>query len=752
VIKCDNCGKKIKEETAYCPHCGYNIIPWTLDAGAKLHHGRYRVVQSLGTGGMASVYLAEDLNLDETPCVLKIMTDDFKDHDERKYAIQKFKDEAVMLARLRHTNLPVVQNHFIEEGRYFLVMDYVEGDTLEDIICTALDEDCLLDEETVIKWGFQICDVLDYLHNRDPMIIHRDIKTDNLMEQNDGTIKLLDFGVARIFNKKKTGTLVGTPGYASPEQYLGKAYPQSDIFALGVTLHRLLTGYDPTDKEDDVSANLFIYPPLSDFREDLSPGLQAVISRAMEMEVENRFISAKKFKEALVKIKEKPGPSASGTYASSSRLRESIIKFEIKDSSKIRELLAARGTNKPVLQKEKKPALFSSSFKLRTSMGLPVMKQRLSEIVALDIGSYEIKIFQMDIDGNGYIFPKIIASTKTPQNTVSKGIITDPVTLSKSLNAKTLKAMLKSEVEVVTCLSPYAISIRTVKLPSTPPEKLPSIMGKDIAQLIPLLPEDTRVDFEILLPSIPGDEKNMKVRVTGIRKSALQNLRKFLKLGDLNYDKIAIDAFAMSGLLSLLIQEESRKKNIAIINFGAEGTSLTFIRDEVLVQTLKFSFGGNKLTHVLMQSERVSYDKADELKKTRCDANIWTQSSGDNLFQVLMPHMKDWTTEILKAIRFFGPDYRLDKFESLIFTGGAFGLKNLPKHINSQLKIEAEKFILPTSKGSTMDKQIIIDRELSLMCCMGMAMSPFMDLNFIRDEEDGDKKKKGFLDMIFGKK
>jgi Tfp pilus assembly PilM family ATPase len=149
-----------------------------------------------------------------------------------------------------------------------------------------------------------------------------------------------------------------------------------------------------------------------------------------------------------------------------------------------------------------------------------------------------------------------------------------------------------------------------------------------------------------------------------------------------------------------------------------------------------------------MQAERLSYEKSEEVKKTRCDADIWAGKNQENLFQILMPHIKDWTTEILKAVRYFGPDYRLDKFESIIFTGGTIDMKNLGKHINSQLKIEADKFFFPESKELNLDKEIIAKKQTSFMCAMGLALSPVINLNFIKDDSE-EKKKKGFLGGLF---
>ncbi len=199
---CNKCNKELNSGDLFCK-CG---------KGRTLYHDRYRILDIIGSGGMATLYLAEDLNLAGTRCVIKAMTDEFKTSEERDYAVNKFKEEAVLLARLRHNSLPVVQNHFLEEGRYYLVMDYVEGETLEDILNSTLIEDCLLSEELVIDWVIQVCDILDYLHSYEPMIIHRDIKPANLMENKKGKIMLLDFGIAHIFEKRDTKTRIGSAG------------------------------------------------------------------------------------------------------------------------------------------------------------------------------------------------------------------------------------------------------------------------------------------------------------------------------------------------------------------------------------------------------------------------------------------------------------------------------------------------------------------------------------------------------------
>jgi len=742
VATCEYCSKEVDIEAVFCQHCGHNVVPWAIEAGTKLHSGRYEVVQSLGAGGMAKVYLAEDLNLDNTPCVIKVMTDEFKDKQERDYAINKFKDEAVTLARLRHPNLPVVQNHFLEDGRYYLVMDYIEGENLDDILYDALEDECLLAEEAVLDWGIMICDVLHYLHCREPMIIHRDVKPENLMEQTDGRIMLLDFGVAHISKKKETGTLVGTPGYASPEQYLGKAYPQSDIFALAVSLHRLFTGFDPAEEAEDSKRGLFSFPKLNEFREDLSPGLQDVISKALKLEVDERYDSAKEFKEALQKLKEKPVEVKPKKAVRKRTGRTGSLAI-----SGILKLRAGRKPPKKATEPEVKTPIFSEIFKIKTSKSLSELKQRLNKLVGLDIGTHEIKLLQLDVDGNRHIYPKILRTFKTPSKTVSNGVITNPAPLSRAL-IEIMKEM--KDIEVITSLSSYCTSVRTIKMPATSPVKLPSVLSKsDLSQLFPLPIEECHVQYEILSPPGEEDDNNMKVRITATRKDAFNNLRKTLKGAKLNFDKIASEPFSLAALADHMIHIGNRKKNLAIINMGSEGTSLTLVRDYVLSQTIAFPHGGKHLTQALMQAERVKLSEAEEYKRTKCDANIWVKSTTSNLFQVLMPHVKDWITEIIKALRYFGPDYRTNKFNSIIFCGGGIQLKNFQKHLNSQLKISSDKFFLPRSKAVSMDLELIEQKDPVLMTCMGLILTDFIDFNYLKFDLPKPKKK-SFFSSLFG--
>jgi outer membrane protein assembly factor BamB len=211
-------------------------------------------------------------------------------------AIQNFEREANILASLNHPAIPKIYDYFTEGTRSYLVLEYIEGEDLEALMG---DTERMLPQERVVDWAVQICDVLSYLHSQDPPIVFRDMKPSNIMLRPPNHVVLIDFGIARVFEVGQKGTMIGTEGYSPPEQYRGIANPAGDIYALGATLHHLLTRRDPR-----------LEPPFT-FHEEpprllnpsLSEELEAVIMKALEYEPEKRFASAENMKEALVQYR-----------------------------------------------------------------------------------------------------------------------------------------------------------------------------------------------------------------------------------------------------------------------------------------------------------------------------------------------------------------------------------------------------------------------------------------------------------------
>ncbi|RLC64685.1 MAG: hypothetical protein DRI48_07460 [Chloroflexi bacterium] len=266
-----------------------------------LLQGRYHIVEALGGGGMGQVYLAHDTRLADKPCAVKeLAPDPHATPEEQEQAARQFRREAAILAHLDHPNLPNVYDYFEEGGNFYLVMDYVEGETLADRLATSPGG---LPQETVVEWAIQLCDVLEYLHSQTPPVIFRDMKPANVMITTEGNVKLIDFGVARLFDPhKRTDTLkMGTAGHAPPTQSArqGQTSPRSEIYALGATPHELLTDVDPTSQP-------FIFSPPRGLNPRVSPALSNVVMRAVSLDPEDRFPTIKAMSRALHKTTEQP--------------------------------------------------------------------------------------------------------------------------------------------------------------------------------------------------------------------------------------------------------------------------------------------------------------------------------------------------------------------------------------------------------------------------------------------------------------
>jgi len=208
---------------------------------------RYIIANRVGKGGMGAVYQVADTRIPGKTWAIKEMSDAaITDPLEKQQARANFRQEALMLARLDHANLPTVTDHFSDGGKQYLVMDFIEGETLVERLNREGGGPLPADE--VVNWAEQLCRVLEYLHGQSPPLIFRDLKPGNVMVTPDGTIKLIDFGIVRIFKPGKTTDTAyfGTTGYAPKEQYgKGQTDARSDVYALGATLHHVLTGVDP---------------------------------------------------------------------------------------------------------------------------------------------------------------------------------------------------------------------------------------------------------------------------------------------------------------------------------------------------------------------------------------------------------------------------------------------------------------------------------------------------------------------------
>lgn len=258
-------------------------------------HNRYKVVRLLGEGGMGAVYLCEDNEVAGKVWAVKEMCLKYAPNYLQDQAVSQFKREVEILATMSHPNLPQISHFFQFEDNYFLVMEYIEGRHLGEVL---QEHGGKLKECDVTSWAMQICDVLDYLHNQTPNpIIYRDLKPTNIMLTAHGQIKLIDFGIARFYDPcKVTDTFkMGSIGFSPPEQYRGKGITdaRSDIYSLGATLHFLLTNRDPQDEAP------FSFPPPRTLCATLSPKIDRIVVKALEYKRENRFQTAAEMKKAL---------------------------------------------------------------------------------------------------------------------------------------------------------------------------------------------------------------------------------------------------------------------------------------------------------------------------------------------------------------------------------------------------------------------------------------------------------------------
>lgn len=302
-MQCAVCGAPHDQDDTFCVQCGAvrgseappELLPTRggqLDVGVLLAN-RYRILRRIAKGGFSVVYLAEDTHLDNQAVAVKEMvigahgTDPLAVHQ----IVADFQQEALILRRITHPNLPHVIDRFEVEGRHYLVMDYVEGRTLRAVLTT----DGPQGERTVLAWAAQLCAVLHVLHTQPTPIIYRDLKPENVMVQADGTIKLIDFGIARFYKIGQTldTTLMGTSGYAAPEQYgPGQSDARTDVYSLGVLLYELLTGYD-------VARTPFHLPPVRQRNTRITRRTERALRKATQPNPNARFPDIQQFARAL---------------------------------------------------------------------------------------------------------------------------------------------------------------------------------------------------------------------------------------------------------------------------------------------------------------------------------------------------------------------------------------------------------------------------------------------------------------------
>jgi len=277
-----------------------------LVAGTVLHK-RYKILSPVGQGGMGAVYRAADLRLEGRICAIKEVSPDPDASPEAlAQAQEQFRREAFTLARLDHPNLPKVSDTFTTDQREYLVMDFVGGRDLRQLMEEERRLGKFLNERVVLRWAGQLCDALKYLHCQDPPVLHRDIKPANIKLTPGGLIKLVDFGLVKLLATDDARTITvlqgrGTVAYTPLEQYggdTGHTDVRSDIYSLGATLYHLLTNQPPADAKRRFLNPDALAPPRA-INSHVSPATERAILAAIAMHPSQRPATVAALRESL---------------------------------------------------------------------------------------------------------------------------------------------------------------------------------------------------------------------------------------------------------------------------------------------------------------------------------------------------------------------------------------------------------------------------------------------------------------------
>lgn len=266
---------------------GYQLAPGTL------LQNRYRVESVLGKGGMGHVYIVRDEHFaDAQVTPLRSMKEMIPRFHELQNNMSNFRREALVLESLRHPSIPRVYDSFQQFSRAYLVLEYIEGLDLEQVLETS---NGMLDPAVVGNWMIQLCDIVYFLHMQNPPIIFRDLKPSNVILMPDQRIVLIDFGIAKVFQSDDPQTNVGTQGYAAPEQYERAAEIRSDIYAIGAMMHHLLTKSDPRYQ---APFSFHERPPRA-LNPAIPAELEKVIMKCLEQNKERRYQNVLELRQAL---------------------------------------------------------------------------------------------------------------------------------------------------------------------------------------------------------------------------------------------------------------------------------------------------------------------------------------------------------------------------------------------------------------------------------------------------------------------
>ncbi|MBN1483451.1 MAG: protein kinase [Chloroflexia bacterium] len=294
---CPLCGEDNSYTAKFCRHCGA-AQRRLLGRGTRLQN-RYRLDLLLGCGGFSAVYRAYDLSGQQFRAIKELL-------DTHVDISRQFRREAELLQNLRHAQLPRYYGSFEENGRHYLVMEFIAGQDLDDLMCKQKERGEFFQESMVLGWAIQLCDALHYLHSQSTPIIHRDVKPANILLTPDGALKLVDLGIAKLYNPADPthpttkGARAVTPGYSPLEQYgQTRTDARTDVYALGATLYTLLTHQAPPEAPDRVG-QFPSMPAPRQLNPAISPELERVVLEALALHAEQRYSSMEEMKRALL--------------------------------------------------------------------------------------------------------------------------------------------------------------------------------------------------------------------------------------------------------------------------------------------------------------------------------------------------------------------------------------------------------------------------------------------------------------------
>ncbi len=241
--------------------------------------GKYKILNEIGHGGMSTVYLAINEKANKPWAVKEVRKSLNRDFNLLRQSLIM---ETDLLKKLNHPNLPSIIDVIDSDENFLIVMDYIEGNTLERLLA----EEGAQPQDKVARWALQLCDVLDYLHTRPMPVIYRDMKPSNIMVKSDGNVVLIDFGTAREFKEHNVQDTccLGTNGYAAPEQFggMGQTDARTDIYCLGTTLYHLVTGHNPSEPPYEIY-------PITKWDPGLSTGLERIIQKCTQKNPQDRY-------------------------------------------------------------------------------------------------------------------------------------------------------------------------------------------------------------------------------------------------------------------------------------------------------------------------------------------------------------------------------------------------------------------------------------------------------------------------------